>query len=145
MCETSGFRGLLGAWSPWASWRGHRGLPSLLIHGEPTEGRENEFCFYSSASDAGVNSTGDEETQLQKDEPLSGGEPGRWQGVGAAQSPGLWPPPPLAGQLCSENCDGWALHEGALTVTLKSLSRVRLFATRGLWPTRLLRLWDFPG
>lgn len=31
----------------------------------------------------------------------------RW----AAQPLGLWPLPPLTGQLCSENCDGWALHE----------------------------------
>ena len=30
-------------------------------------------------------------------------------------------------------------------VTVKSLSRVRLFATHGLQPTRLLRPWDFPG
>ena len=30
-------------------------------------------------------------------------------------------------------------------VKVKSLSRVRLFATHGLQPTRLLRPWDFPG
>ena len=30
-------------------------------------------------------------------------------------------------------------------VKVKSLSRVRLFTTHGLQPTRLLRLWDFPG
>ena len=30
-------------------------------------------------------------------------------------------------------------------VKVKSLSGVRLFVTRGLQPTRLLRPWDFPG
>ena len=30
-------------------------------------------------------------------------------------------------------------------VKVKSLSRVRLLATHGLQPTRLLRPWDFPG
>ena len=30
-------------------------------------------------------------------------------------------------------------------VKVKSLSRVRLFATRGLLPTKLLRPWDSPG
>ena len=30
-------------------------------------------------------------------------------------------------------------------VKVKSLSRVRLFATHGLQPIRLLRPWDFPG
>ena len=30
-------------------------------------------------------------------------------------------------------------------VKVKSLSRVRLFATRGLYPTELLRPWDSPG
>ena len=30
-------------------------------------------------------------------------------------------------------------------VKVKPLSRVRLFATHGLQPTRLLRPWDFPG
>ena len=28
---------------------------------------------------------------------------------------------------------------------MKSLSRVQLFATRGLWPTKFLRPWDSPG
>lgn len=65
--ERNGFCCGLGA--PWASWRGHRGLPSLLlIHGERAEGWEREFCFYSSTSDAGDDSTGDEETKVQKDE-----------------------------------------------------------------------------
>ena len=32
-----------------------------------------------------------------------------------------------------------------LKVKVKSLSRVRLFATRGLQPTKLLRPWDSPG
>ena len=57
-----------GLGAPWASWRGHRGLPSLLlIHGERAEGWEREFCFYSSTSDAGDDSTGDEETKVRKD------------------------------------------------------------------------------
>ena len=30
-------------------------------------------------------------------------------------------------------------------VKVKSLSRVQLFATRGLWPTKFLRPWDSPG
>ena len=32
-----------------------------------------------------------------------------------------------------------------LKVKVKSLSCVRLFATHGLWPTKLLHPWDSPG
>ena len=32
-----------------------------------------------------------------------------------------------------------------MKLKVKSFSRVRLFATRGLEPTRLLRPWDSPG
>ena len=36
-------------------------------------------------------------------------------------------------------------NAGKWKVKVKSLSRVRLLATHGLQPTRLLRPWDFPG
>lgn len=45
---------------------------------------------------------------------LSAGEAGRWQSRRSplgSPAPGTLAPAPLTGQLCSENCDGWALHE----------------------------------
>ena len=67
---------------------------------------------------------------------------------------------PVYRQLCYEQLDSF-LHElnwreidkiiaaGNIIISyvseLKSLSRVRLFATLGLWPPRLLCPWDSPG
>ena len=69
---------------------------------------------------------------------------GKCPSLGLLLLPGF----PIPGILQARTLEWVAIsfsNAGKGKVKVKSLSRVLLFATHGLQPTRLLRPWDFPG